>query len=83
MLLTATQDSAVEAVVGKLDCLAPLRSNGIWVTRGRMRKGMVKILGVEELPILLPNSRLAHLVMKAAHEEDYRDLELKPWLSGG
>ena len=43
-----------------------------WVTKGRLGKGMFKILGVKELPILLPNSRLAELVMMEAQNEDHK-----------
>ena len=43
----------------------------MWVTRGRLGKGLPKILGVEKLPILLPSSRLAELIMIEAHLENH------------
>ena len=58
--------------------LAPSWSKGVfgspggWVTRGRLRKGIFSILGVHELPILLPETRLAYLLMLQAHEEDHK-----------
>ena len=62
----------------KLAGLAPCWSKGVfgspggWVTRGRLRKGIFSILGVHELPILLPESRLAYLLMIQAHEQDHK-----------
>ena len=61
--------------------LAPVLSKSIWVTRGRLRKGMLMILGVEELPILLSSSSLAYLVLRAAHEEDHWGPKLTHWRS--
>ena len=46
--------------------LAPELSKGRWVTRGRMRRGLRPILGVKELLILLPDQRLAELVMRSS-----------------
>ena len=42
----------------KMTTLAPEYEGGTWVTRGRLKKGLPKILGVEKLPILLSSSRL-------------------------
>ena len=55
----------------KLATLAPELSRGRWVTRGRMRKGLKPILGVSELAILMPEQRLAELVMLQAHEKNH------------
>ena len=51
--------------------LAPEFEGGMWVTRGRLKKGLPKILGVEKLPILLSSSRLAELIMIKSHEENH------------
>ena len=64
--------SAVEVtplVETKLRTLLPELSGGRWVTRGRLRKGLKPILGMKELVILLPQQRLAQLVMMEAHSK--------------
>ena len=65
----------------KLAGLAPSWSKGVfgspggWVTRGRLWKGIFSILGVHELPILLPETQPAYLLMYQAHEEDHKGLQ--------
>ena len=39
--------------------LAPEYKGSMWFTRGRLKKGLPKILGIEKLPILLSSSRKA------------------------
>ena len=51
--------------------LTPKFEGGMWTTRGRLSKGLPKILGVDKLPILLSTSRLAELIMVEAHEENH------------
>ena len=43
----------------------------MWVTQGRLKKGLSKILGTEKLPVLLSSSRLAEQIMIKAHEENH------------
>merc|ERR1711888_556338 len=43
----------------------------MWVTRGSLVKGLPRILGVDRLPVLLPKSRLAELLMIQAHRENH------------
>ena len=81
MLIIASTETVVDVVNGKLTGLAPLRHGGIWVTRGRLGKGMFRILGIRELPILLPQSRLAYLVMRSAHEEKHNGPKNTLWRS--
>ena len=53
---------------GQLRSLLPFTSSGIIYTRGRLgEKSMEAILGVSELPILMPQSRVAELYMWRAH----------------
>jgi hypothetical protein len=53
---------------GQLTSLLPFIRDGIIYTRGRLgEKTMEAILGVPELPILMPKSRVAELVMWRAH----------------
>ena len=67
--------------------LAPRWSKGVfgslggWVTRGRLGKGIFSILGVHKLPILLPESRLAYLLMLQAHEEAHKGSKITLWRS--
>ena len=39
----------------KMSTLAPRLEDGMWVTRGRLAKGLPGILGIEKLPVLLPD----------------------------
>ena len=56
-----------------LDSLNPEEtSDGIIVTRGRLGQGMKAVLGQESLPIITPATRLAKLIMWAAHREMHR-----------
>ena len=55
----------------KLVSLCPVLRNGRWVTQGQLRKGLIQILGVYNLQILMPNQRLAQLVMMQAHNENH------------
>ena len=52
-----------------------------WVTKGRLRKGIYGILGVHKLPILLPDTQLAYLLMQQDHEEDHKDPKITLWRS--
>ena len=47
--------------------LSPFAEDGIWYTRGRFGKGLVRILGQDKLAILPPTSELARLEMIRAH----------------
>ena len=53
---------------GKLKTLLPFRDGRIIVTRGRLHgETLERILGVTQLPILMPESRVAYLYMMHAH----------------
>ena len=53
---------------GQLASLLPERQGSIIVTRGRLgEKSMERILGVSALPILMPDTRAAELIMWRAH----------------
>ena len=69
LILLSSMGETVEAFnKGQLDSLLPYRSGGLIVTRGRLgEKVLESILGVSELPILMPSSRAAELVMWRAH----------------
>ena len=70
LFIVESHDVAIE-VQKKMTTLAPEFEGGMWVTRGRLKKGLPKILGVEKLPILLSSSRLAELIMIEAHQENH------------
>ena len=71
----------------KLNDLTPSWSKGVfgspggWVTRGRLQKGIFSILGVHKLPILLPETQLAYLLMFQAHEDDHKGSKITLWRS--
>jgi hypothetical protein len=52
--------------------LASYEEQGILYTRGRLGNNLSHVLGLEKLPILAYNSRLAWLIMKYCHNEDHR-----------
>ena len=70
LFIVESHDVSTE-VQGKMTTLAPEFKGSMWITRGRLRKGLPKILGVEKLPILLSSSRLAELIMIEAHQENH------------
>ena len=57
---------------GKLDSLRPYMSRGIVYLSGRCDLTILKLLGVESLPILARDTRLAKLIMWESHCEDHR-----------
>ena len=61
-------------MVKKLDNrkLCPVFEDGVLWATGRLENGMQHILGKNKLAILSPKSRLAELIMTAAHYEDHR-----------
>ena len=81
MLLVSTLDTSQEVLNGKLVRLLPVKHRGIWVTRGCLRKGLFSVLGVEELPVLLPTSSLSYLVMRKAHEQEHTSPKSTLWHS--
>ena len=77
MFLSATMEvTAYICTPGGQDalrCITPVWSQErkLWVTQGHMRHALQLVLGVEELPIVLPTSRLAYLFMDRAHKLDH------------
>ena len=67
------QDTAKVVLAGKLQGLDPQLSKGRFVTRGRFGGGIANVLGLVELPILLPESHLSYLIMVQAHEESHSE----------
>ena len=61
-------------MVKKLDNrkLCSVFEDGVLWATGRLENGMQHILGKSKLAILSPKSRLAELIMIAAHYEDHR-----------
>ena len=78
---TIETDEEVKQGKSKLTGLAPKWSRGLWVTRGRLGKGMYKVLGKTELPIILPTTRLAELLMLRAHNHDHKGVTITLWTS--
>ena len=57
--------------VQNLTTLDPVIKDSIWVTQGRMKKGLPHIFGILSLQVLLPHQRLEELIMIAAHNENH------------
>ena len=69
LILLSSMPETVEALnSGQLDSLLPYRSHGLIVTRGRLGEYVLQsIIGISELPILMPSSRAAELIMWRSH----------------
>ena len=57
---------------GELDSLRPFTQHGIVYARTRCDKSLMNLLGIDKLPILGRQTRLARLIMLEAHCEDHR-----------
>ena len=57
---------------GKLDPLRPVMDKGVIYVRGRCDASLMRLLGLERLPVLARRTRLAELIMIEAHCEDHR-----------
>ena len=76
------RETSIEVEKGtKLSGLAPKYEKGLWITWGRLGKCIFKVLGVNNLPILLPESRLDYLIMLQAHNEDHKNVDITLWRS--
>ena len=68
ILLTGMVDTAEALDKGQLVSLMPQRSGKLIVTRGRLGEGVLEsLLGVSELPVLMPKSWISELYMWRAH----------------
>lgn len=76
--MSATQEAINK---GKLVGLSPFLYQGRWFTKGRLGKGVFKILGVDKLVVLQPCTRLAYLIMREAHEEIHHGAKETLWRS--
>ena len=72
MLLVHAMVDTIEAYnEKKLTSLLPVRSGQLIVTTGRLgERSLSRLLGVSNLPILMPNNRISFLYMMMAHEYD-------------
>jgi len=70
LMLLSSMVFTVEAYEkGQLDSLLPFKSGGIIMTRGRLgEKVLDPMLGISQLPILMPSSRMAELILWRAHK---------------
>jgi hypothetical protein len=57
---------------GQLASLRPVLENGIIYTVGRCGKSILRLMGIQKMPVLARNTRLATLIMIQSHEEDHR-----------
>ena len=58
---------------GQLDTLRIFEDHGILYTQGRAPPSVLEtLLGTDKLPVVMPSTTLAWLIMVASHEEDHR-----------
>ena len=57
--------------VPKLSTIGPVYERGAWTCKGRLGKGLEKLFGEKNLPILTQKGRLAKLMMTAAHKRNH------------
>ena len=57
---------------GKMDSLRPIVRGGIVYARSRCHSSLMSLLGIESLPILARDTRLAKHIMCQSHVEDQR-----------
>ena len=82
------KDMYAAVSAGQLDTLSPFRLRegnpihvGLWCTGGRIGKGIQPVLGVSELPIAMPMTRVAYLLMVEAHKVLHRGAKDTLWRS--
>ena len=69
LLLFAMPKTVLPYKEVKLPSLCPEKDGYVVITRGRLgEKSLSRLLGVSQLPILMPSSRVANLYMVLAHE---------------
>ena len=57
---------------GNLDPLRPITERGIVYVQGRCDGALMNLLGINQLPVLARETRLAKLIMLESHYEDHR-----------
>ena len=74
LLILASSGSAREALAaGKLESLGAQAKGGVVVVCGRAKKAVLaRLLGLEELLVVMPSEQLARRVMEDSHREDHR-----------
>ena len=71
-ILASSPSALIALEKGKLLSLGAITRWGMVVVDGRVRKEVLaRLLGVEYLPVILPQERLAELVLTDAHLEDH------------
>ena len=89
-LLQATPDTLEARDQGKLRTLKTYMEDGLVMVQGRAKEGLKAAFQRDSLPVLMSHSRVAFLIMLAAHESQHcgRDLTLHlasatAWIVGG
>ena len=74
LLFAASMPATYEALKDKkLSTLMVKMKRGVLVTTGRFtERSLAKLLGKEDLPVLMPTTTLAKLILMFCHEEDHR-----------
>ena len=74
LFIASMEPTLIAFEAGKLDSLRPIVDKGIVYARGRCEGSMLQLFGIDKLPILARESRLAELIMLEAHCEGHRSL---------
>ena len=73
LFLVSMPDTLAALKRNKLSTLCVKMQNGLMVTTGRFtEKTLAKLLGKENLPVLMSSTILAKLILRECHEEDHR-----------
>ena len=71
--LVSMQDTFAAKKQGKLTNLSVTVQRGMVVMTGRFReKDLARLLGKDNLPVIMVHTRLARVIMISCHEEDHR-----------
>ena len=83
MFLFASLDTAkvMKQKNNKLVGLGPRLVKGQFVACGRLGKGLMKVFGKAGLPIILPTTRMAELLMLRAHNHNHKQVTTTLWTS--
>ena len=73
VLFAVSMEPTEEAIMkGQLNALRPFSSNSVFYTTGRIGKALEHLLGSGRLPVVMPSTELARLIMWQSHCEDHR-----------
>ena len=72
MFLISMKQTKVAVRQGELTSLRVYKSGRIFYTKGRVGPSLEWLLGIRQMPVIMPEARLAKLLMWDSHNEDHR-----------